>query len=117
MDQLQIPANLQEFAVDIKILNTHMKEEEIYKLTLEQSIRYFMNKNILKEQMNCSSCKKSMNLYKSTTSLDKYSWCCTNIKCSKKRCRINLRKYSKIEKFKISFRNILILLKKYSKNE
>ena len=77
MDQLQIPANLQEFAVDIKILNTHMKEEEIYKLTLEQSIRYFMNKNILKEQMNCSSCKKSMNLYKSTTSLDKYSWCCT----------------------------------------
>lgn len=69
-------------------------EEKCIKKQGRDLILYFMELNLLRNELTCHYCYYNMSLVPYKRSVDKFSWRCMNMKCLKHKLYTSIRKNS-----------------------
>jgi hypothetical protein len=85
-----------------------MNLEKIHQLTTEETMYYFIELEIIVKQAKCEECLRELILVKTKRNIDEFSWRCHNNNCKKVGVYLSIRKYSKLEYFKIALKKKFI---------
>lgn len=83
----------------------------------EEIILFFKNKRILKSSMQCEYCYMNMKWTKYSNISDNFVWKCNNKNCQKYKTTISIRNKSLLNNFRLSLKNCLEILYRFSKEE
>lgn len=89
-------------------------ENCLIRLSIKELIEWCMDNNLLLRELNCSSCRYSMNFVSYNRNKDNFAWRCMNSLCTAYKNYVSLRKMSFFEEFKTPLLTILKIIIKYS---
>ncbi|KCZ79966.1 hypothetical protein H312_02635, partial [Anncaliia algerae PRA339] len=89
-------------------------EQKLNQMNDKELIEYLMIKNMIKKEMYCIYCNNPLKLTKLDKCIDKFSWRCMTRTCIKYKIYYSIRKNSFFENIKLTLKQILSILLKYS---
>lgn len=98
-------------------MENERREEFFIKATPIQILSEMWRMNLLKRQLECLQCSRTMKLSKTLRNIDGFVWRCCNATCENYRVRISVRKGSSLESFKISFKTIIKIFTRWCEDQ
>ena len=83
----------------------------------EEIIKFFRQKRLLRSKIKCTSCHENMKIVYCANVKDKQVFRCNNKECIKIQTTRSIRSESFFQEFNISFKDILELIYRFSKEE